>query len=160
MKTQIEGFYSWYINLIKANRLSTDFYPTFIKSRNGMTTLDFTNYRKGLRKFRFAETFIERKVDGFKACVENLEKLPFERFSGYTDLDDFESMMCDFNNRYEWTGGQEPKDSAELISVDAVTSDTVVGQVSFTSSGRQDGTAIVTFKKAKNNWTVDNIELQ
>src|SRR5690242_308363 len=75
MKTQIEG--SWYINLIKANRLSTDFYPTFIKSRNGMTTLDFTNYRKGLRKFGFAETFIERKVDGFKACVENLEKLPF-----------------------------------------------------------------------------------
>jgi hypothetical protein len=94
-----------------------------------------------------------------KNCLENLKKVPFDKFSQYTDLDDFEKIMCDFSNRYEWTGGQDPKDKAELKNLTPVDSKTILVQVNFTSYGKQDGTAKVTFKKMKKDWRVDNIEI-
>jgi hypothetical protein len=160
IKKQIEGFYSWYIDIIKTRKVEKDFNPSFIRCKDGMTTLDFTNYRDGLRRYKFTETYIERKIKDYKECVDNLKKVPFDKFSEYSDLDDFEGIMCDFSNRYEWTGGQEPKDKAELINLKLVNSNTIVGQVRFTSYGSQDGTgARVTFKKSKKDWKVDNIEL-
>lgn len=160
MKNQIEGFYSWYIDLIKSDRLNHDFNPAFVRQANGMTTLDFKKYKDGLKKYKFTEHFIQRKIDEYKDCLENLKKVPFEKFSQYTDLDEFEKIMCDFSNRYEWTGGQEPKDKAELKNLTPVDSKTILVQVNFTSYGNQDGTAKVTFKKMKKDWRVDNIELE
>lgn len=114
IKDQIEGFYAWYIDMTKT--ALEDCSPSFVKQSDGMTTLDFNKYREGLRKYKFTEEFIERKIKDYKECVDNLKKIPFEKFSLYTDLADFERIMCDFGNRYEWTGGQESKDNARLAS--------------------------------------------
>jgi hypothetical protein len=160
MKTQIEGFYSWYIDLIKSDKLNLDFNPGFARQADGMTTLDFKKYKDGLKKYKFTEDFIQRKINDFKNCVDNLKKVPFDKFSQYTDLDDFEKLECDFSNRYEWTGGQDPKDKAELINLKTVDSKTIIGQVNFTSYNKQDGTAMVTFKKLKKEWRIDKIRLE
>lgn len=160
MKTQIEGFYSWYTEVIKNNKLDSAFRPVFIKQDNGYTTLDFTQYSNGLRKYGFTKNLIQRKVNEYKSCVDNLNKIPFNNFANLKDLDEFERIDCDFGNRYEWTGGQDPKDKAELINFKTVGSKTIVGQVSFTSDDKPDGTAKVTFKKVKKEWRVDNIELE
>lgn len=160
MKTQIEGFYLWYIDLIKIGKLNSDFNPNFVRQDDGMTTLDFKKYTDGLRKYKFTENFIQRKIKDYKECIDNLKKVPFNKFSQYSDLDDFEKIKCDFSNRYEWTGGQEPKDKAELTILKPTDSKTIVGQVSFISKGSQDGTASVSFKKSKKEWRIDNIKLE
>ena len=160
MKTQIEGFYSWYIDVIKNDKSDSAFCPIFIKQADGFTTLDFTLYTSGLRKYRFTEAFIQKKISEYNGCVENLNKIPFDEFSKLKDLSEFEGIDCDFGNRYEWTGGQEPKDKAELVNLKIVNSKTILGQVSFLSYNKPDGTAKVTFKKLRKDWQIDNIELE
>lgn len=159
IKKQIEGFYSWYIDMIKTNKLD-DFNPSFVKRSDGMTTLDFKKYRDGLKRHKFTDDFIERKIKDYKECADNLANISFEKFSQYTDLDDFENIMCDFGNRYEWIGGQEPKDKANLSSLKVVDKKTIVGKIDFTSYSRPDGDATVTFKRVGNDWMIDNLELQ
>jgi hypothetical protein len=66
--------------------------------------------------------------------------------------------LCDFGNRYEWTGGQESKDKAELSSLKFVDKKTIIGYVDFTSYSRPDGQALVTFRKFGREWRVDNIK--
>jgi hypothetical protein len=160
IKNQIEGFYSWYIDIIKTNKLEKDFNPSFVRQKDGMTTLDFKNYRDGLKRYKFTETYIERKIKDYKACVDNLKTIPFDIFSQYTDLDEFENIMCDFSNRYEWTGGQEPIDKAELLNLKSADNNAIIGQLRFISYGTTYGNAKVTFIKVKKDWRVDNIELE
>ena len=159
IKKQIEGFYSWYIDMIKTNKLD-EFNPSFVKQSDGMTTLDFKKYRDGLRRHKFTDHFIERKINDYKACVDNLKNIPFDKFSQYTDLDDFENIMCDFGNRYEWTGGQEPKDKANLSSLKVVDKKTIIGKIDFTSYSRPDGAAFVTFRRVGKDWMIDNLKLE
>lgn len=159
IKKQIEGFYSWYIDMIKTNKLD-NFNPSFVKQSDGMTTLDFKKYRDGLMRYKFTDEFIERKIKDYKECVDNLENIPFEKFSQYTDLDDFENIKCDFGNRYEWTGGQEPKDKADLSSLKIVDRKTTIGKVDFSSYSQLAGNAIVTFRKVGKRWKIDNLELE
>ncbi len=159
IKNQIEGFYSWYIDMIKTKKLY-DFSPRFAEQSDGMTTLDFKKYKDGLRKYKFTEEFIERKINDYKECVDNLKKIPFDKFSKYTDLDDFENIMCDFGNRYEWTGGQESKDKADLSSLKIGDKKTIIGKIDFTSYSRPDGGALVTFKKVGKDWKIDNVKLE
>lgn len=82
-----------------------------------MTTLDFTNYVKGLKAHHFTREFIKRKVKEYQPCVNNLKKIPYSTFSTYTDLDQFENIGCAFSNVYEWSGGMESIDEAQLIKV-------------------------------------------
>jgi hypothetical protein len=159
IKNQIEGFYSWYIDVIKNEKIDKAFSPNFVRRKDGMTTLDFTEYQNGLRKYKFTEDFIQRKTNEYNDCVYNLNKIPFEKFSELEDLGDFEEIDCDFSNRYEWTGGQESKDKAELTSLKFVDRNTIIGQVVFISYGRPDGGATVTLKKIKNEWKVNNIQV-
>jgi hypothetical protein len=112
IKNQIEGFYTWYFKLINDNRLNQDFNPGFVKRKDGMTELDFSGYKDGLRKYKFSEDFIQRKIREYRQCNDNLSKIPFDKFSKFEDLNDFESIDCDFTNRYEWTGGMESKETA------------------------------------------------
>lgn len=159
IKKQIEGFYSWYIDMIKTNKLD-NFNPSFVKQDDGRTTLDFKKYKDGLRSYKFTEEFIERKINDYKDCVDHLKDIPFDKFSQYTDLDDFESIKCDFGNRYEWTGGQEAKDKADLSSLKIVDKKTIVGKVDFTSYSQPEGDAVVTFRKVGKHWKIDNLELE
>jgi hypothetical protein len=159
IKNQIEGFYSWYIDVIRNEKSDKAFSPIFVRRKDGMTTLDFTEYQNGLRKYKFTDDFIQRKTNEYNDCVNNLNKIPFEKFSELKDLSDFEEINCDFSNRYEWTGGQESKDKAELTSLKFVDRNTIIGHVVFTSYDRPDGGATVTLKKIKNEWRVDNIQV-
>jgi hypothetical protein len=160
MKNQIEGFYSWYIDISKNGKLNKDFNPGFVRQADGTTTLDFKNYKDGLRKYKFTEDFIQRKINDYKECVDNLNKTTFDKFSQFTDLDDFENINCDFGNRYEWTGGMESKDKAELTSLKLIDGKTIIGLLSFTSYKKPDGTATVTFKKIKSEWRIENLILE
>ncbi len=159
MKNQIEGFYSWYIDMIKNNRENKDFNPSFVRRDDGMTTLDFKNYKDGLRRYKFSDEFIERKVNDYKPCVDNLRTVPYDSFVTF-ELDEHEQLKCDFSNTYEWTGGMEPKDKAELINLKLVDNNIIIGQLTFTSYNKPDGTAKVTFKKSNNDWRIHNIQLE
>jgi hypothetical protein len=160
ISSQIIGFYSWYFEVIKNDKMDGEFNPMFVRQNNGMTTLDFTNYRNGLRRHKFTDAFIERKVSTYKTCVQNLNQIPFDEFSKLTDLDDFENINCDFGNRYEFTGGMEPKHAAELINLQLVDKKKIIGHVGFSSFARPDGTAIVTFRKFKKEWLVEELQLE
>lgn len=158
IKNQIEGFYTWYVDMIKEKKLHTDFNPTFVRLDNGMTTLDFENYKDGLRRHKFSDDFVERKVNEYKACVDNLKTVQYDSLVKY-ELDELELLKCDFSNTYEWTGGMEPIEKAELSSLDLVDNKTLIGQVDFTSYSHPAGKAIVTFKKIKREWRIDNLKL-
>ena len=40
IKNQIEGFYSWYIDVINNKKPAEGFSPIFVRREDGMTTLD------------------------------------------------------------------------------------------------------------------------
>jgi hypothetical protein len=155
IKKQIEGFYTWYIDVAKDRQPMDGFSPVFARKENGMTTLDFGRYKETLLKYQFTGGFIQRKVNEYAQCVDSLAKIPFDKFSLFTDLDDFERIGCDFGNRYEWTGGQEARDKAELISLKLMDQKTIIGNVGF----KPDGNAVVTFRKIGKRWRVDDIKI-
>ena len=47
IKNQIEGFYSRYIDVLKNKKGDKAFSPIFVRREDGMTTLDFTEYKNG-----------------------------------------------------------------------------------------------------------------
>ncbi len=155
MKNQIEGFYSWYIDLIHNKRLNEDFNPRFVKKSDGMTTLDFTNYKNALEKFNFSKDFIQTKINDYQECVENLAKVPFEKFSKFEDLDDFENIKCDFSNTYEWTGGMDRKNNVEILRITRLNRSRILATISFEPAGM----ALVYFKKNGTNWEIDNLTI-
>ncbi|HEX8038261.1 MAG TPA: hypothetical protein VF490_03900 [Chryseosolibacter sp.] len=157
VKNKIEGFYSWYISLIKEGKLNRRFNPGFLELENGMTTLDFRRYKDALRKFKFSEDFIRRKINSYRECVDNLSEIRFDRFTQLPDVDDLGRIHCDFQNRYEWTGGMEPKDKAELTHLKFVDGDTILGTVSFTSHSSPDGHATVIFRRSEKGWTINDL---
>lgn len=158
IKNQIEGFYSWYVDMIKGKRLNKDFNPSFVRLDNGMTTLNFKNYKDGLKKYKFSDAFVERKVNEYKTCVDNLRTVPYDTFVKL-ELDGHEQLKCDFSNTYEWTGGMEPVDKAELSSLEFIDKKTIIGHVDFTSYSVRDGKAKATFKRIKGEWSIDNLTL-
>lgn len=159
IKTRIEGFYSWYIDMIKNDRLDIDFNPGFVKKEDGMTTLDFSRYEQGLRKFKFTEDFIKKKIYDFKTCFDNLASVPFDEFIKY-ELDEHEKLRCDFSSYYEWTGGQEPVDKIELSRLSFVDKETALGEIDFITNSKTNGQAIVLFKKIDQEWNVHGLILR
>jgi hypothetical protein len=157
---RVNAFYKWYINLISTNRLSEDFNPVFVQKKDGMTTLDFKNYRRYLRKFDFSDEYIRRKVDDFRECITNLEATPFSMFSKNQDLDDYEALGCAFNNRYEWfDGGMEPAGGADPFSVRLNQDGTAVVTVLFYDEflgqrTNRNSCALITFAKKRKVWLI------
>ncbi len=166
IKNQIEGFYGWYIDLIKSKDLNSEFNPSFVKREDGMTTMSFENYRNGLRKHKFSEAFIDRKIASYKPCVDNLSIVPYDSFMKY-ELDELERLKCDFSNTYEWSGGMDPIDGAEVSELRIVNKHTVVANVllgyyNISSGGKLSvhGNAKTTFKRKGNGWEIDNLTLE
>lgn len=167
IKKQIETFYSWYIGLIKSSQVNNDFNPVFARRSDGMTTLDFTKYRQGLKKHNFTDNFIERKVKDYEPCVENLGRINYETFVKFEDLDQFEEINCAFSNVYEWIAGMEPHDGAELLSLKVVDKKTIVGTVQFFSvnvNGQKYlwnyKQAVVTFLKDGKAWRINDLRIE
>jgi hypothetical protein len=120
-----ESFFAWYTDLIKDETIS-NFNPQFVKTANGMTGLDYTNYRTGLRKHGFTDELIEKRVKSFEKCDRNLGTVTYERFVQFQDLDDFRNIECDFSNAYEFTGGMDPIDGANLTDIQLDAKDKVI----------------------------------
>ena len=159
IKKQIEGFYSWYAELIRAGQLNQKFNPTFVRLKNGMTRLDFSNYKNGLRKHKFTENFIERKVSAYKPCVDNLRTTPFDSLIKF-ELDELENIKCDFSNTYEWGAGMDPIEGAEVVKLNKLTNDKIEALIRFKSvDGEKDfivGATTFTLIKSKVEWRIDD----
>jgi hypothetical protein len=159
IKKQIEGFYSWYAGLIRDGELNQKFNPTFVRLKNGMTTLDFSNYKVGLRKHKFTKNFIERKVSEYKPCVDNLRTVQFDSLNKF-ELDELENIKCDFSNTYEWGAGMDPIDGAEVVGFNKLGNDKIEAIIRFRSiDGEKDfivGTNTFTLIRVKTDWKVDD----
>jgi len=163
IQTRIVGFYIWYADLIKRQKLNKEFNPTFKKDANGMTTLDFTKYAAGLRKYDFTEDFINRKIKGFTTCVDNLQAIPYDTFLAFKDIDQLEEIKCDFANVYEWTKSMNPLDGAELIKLDKIDKNTMEAKVRFYNSAPDGvkqywGSATVTIIQFRTGWMINDLK--
>jgi hypothetical protein len=161
IKNQIEGFYTWYARLIKDNELNKKFNPNFAKLKNGMTTLDFKNYREGLKKYGFTKDFVERKVNGYKPCVDNLKSIPFDTLHRF-ELDDLENIECAFSNTYEWGAGMDPIDGAEVIGLNKRSDGKIEAIIKFRSvdgdKAYMAGTKTFTLIKSKAHWRINDFK--
>jgi hypothetical protein len=162
IQTRIIGFYSWYADLGKRQKLNKEFNPVFIKDANGMTTLDFTKYRAGLRKFDFTDDFIKRKINGYKPCLDHLKTISYDTFMKF-ELDELEQITCDFSNTYEWSGGMEPIDGAELVTLHKIDKHTMESTVRFynTTADRVKhycGLVTVTLINSKTGWMINDLK--
>lgn len=159
IKNQIEGFYSWYAGLIRNKELNQKFNPAFVKLKNGMTTLDFKNYKDGLRKHKFTEKFIVRKVNEYKPCVDKLRAIPFDSFTKF-ELDELENIKCDFSNTYEWGAGMDPIEGAEVVGLNKLSNKKIEATIRFRSvdgeKGFITGTSTFTLIKSKTHWEIDD----
>ena len=156
IKNKIERFYSWYATLIKNKTVNTDFNPQFVKRSDGMTTLDFTNYRRGLKQNGFTDSCINSRIRKYNQCVENLSRVKYDKFLKFKDLDQYEEIKCDFGNVFEWFAGMEPFDRAELVGLSIMNERTILGDVKFINgNGRQ---AKVRFLKQGGEWRIDEIK--
>lgn len=100
------NFFRWYISQSYI-KIDGEVNPKFVKSSNGMTTLDFEPYISNLKKYGFSDSLVELEKASYATCLQNLARVPYPDFLRFDDLDDFESRGCDFTNYYRWTGGQE-----------------------------------------------------
>lgn len=161
IQTKIVGFYSWYADLIKRQKLNKEFNPAFIKDANGMTTLDFTRYRAGLRKFDFTDDFIKRKINGYKPCFDSLKTISYDAFIKF-ELDELEQIECDFSSTYEWSGGMEPIDGAELVTLNKMDKRTMKSTIRFYNTTADQvkhywGLATVTLINSRTGWLINDL---
>jgi len=163
IKNTIEGFYSWYGEIIKRNRLSKEFSPAFIKDKDGMTSLDFTQYKERLTRHNFTDDFIKRRMHDYNACLENLKTIPYETFLTYQDQDQLKKMDCDLASVYPWAKSIDSPDGAELLELYKLNKNTVEGKVRFftkTPDGVKQywGSATLTLIKFKVGWEINDIK--
>jgi hypothetical protein len=161
INTNIERFYLWYADIINRKRLNKEFNPAFMKDQNGMTALDFTKYRAGLRKHDFTEDFINRRIDNYKPCIDNLKTIPYDSFIKF-ELDEHEQIKCDFSNTYEWSGGMEPVDGAELVTLTKVDKHTIESTIKFYNKSPDGvkhyrGSRSLTLIKLKEGWMINDL---
>lgn len=156
-------FFDWYVGAIKGT-IKTDYQPKFSKSNNGMTTLDFNGYFDNLRKFHCSDNLIKNEKESYNECLKNLSKIKFADFQArFTDLDQFESAGCDFENYYRWTGGQEPIDGIKVVRVDEVNANTLQVTINYYVDNGAGygithwGNNKISLTRRNNTWMIDEI---
>lgn len=155
----VTNFYQWYFDLIENKRMDR-LYPSFTKTSDGMTTLDFTTYRRELLKHSFDSVFVEESVKGYDICSTNLKKIPYETFLTLQDLDDFESIECAFSNKYEWIPGMEPFAGFKVLQPYFVNNSSATIKVVFIDAGEKEpkSSAIISVINDGNRWLINKIE--
>ena len=158
----VSNFFDWYINAIKQKKYS-EFQPSFVESKSGMTTLNFTEYFTILAKNGFSDPLIIKEKASYQRCIVNLENIRYIDFkTKFTDLDDFERMGCDFTNYYRWIGGQEPIDGIRIKSFQFNGSDSVTVLIDNYNIGEGVnyywGNKVVTLIKIADNWKINSID--
>lgn len=159
----VTDFFGWYIDAIKQKKHS-DFQPTFVELKNGMTTLNFTKYFNNLAKYGFSDSLLIKEKLSYQHCIDELAKIKYSDFdTKYSDLDDFENIQCDFSDYYRWTGGQEPIDGIRIKDVKFNNSFSVTVQIEYIDYNSEEkkniywGSNLVTLTKTKNSWEIENI---
>jgi hypothetical protein len=160
IKQRLEEFYSRYIDLTITHSPRNGFEPIFEKKDDGMTTLGFKEYKDNLRKYLFTESFIRKKVSSYQACTDNLKKIPFDTLITFNSLDKLENIQCDFMNRYEWTGGQEPKELAILHRMNQISRQTIIAHIALITDRKPSGNVIVTLTKTKQLWEISDLTVE
>ena len=159
----VSDFYGWYIDAIKQKKYS-EFQPTFVETKNGMTTLNFTEYFNNLAKYEFSDSLIIKERVSYQQCIDELGKVKYSDFeTNFTDLDDFENIECGFSNYYRWTGGQEPIDGIRIKTLRFNDSDSATVIIEYYDHNSEDnkqhywGRNMVSLIKTKDIWKIDNI---
>ena len=154
------NFFQWYIAQSYTN-LEGEVNPKFVKSSNGMTTLDFEPYVSNLKKHGFSDSLIEHEKASYSTCIENLARVPYPDFLRFGDLADFETRECDFNNYYRWTGGQEMMSSYAVTRVLCNQTRANVYGILFDSSQQPASyrkEIVVRMQKQNNEWKIIEIK--
>lgn len=110
-------FFYWYISNAKENNFS-EYNPIEIQDTNGMTTLNFSKYFQNLVNLSFSDSLLTKEKRSYKKCMLNLAKVNYSDYLKLEDLEDFESLNCDFGNYYRWTGGQEMFDGYSVTKME------------------------------------------
>ena len=163
----VTDFYSWYAKAASSNDIK-EIRPLFIKDSKGMTTLDFNTYVDNLRKNNFSPTLIEKTIRAYDPCLKNLNKISFNDFNTYTDLDQFEEIKCDFNNHYEWTMDMEQIDGADVSKITRINEKDVIVDVLFFNIGTKDNKkrfwdykiGRISLIKDAGNWKINDITVK
>lgn len=157
-------FFKWYINAI-SGKVKSVYQPRFVESAGGKTTLDFNEYFENLKQHNFSDELIQKEKESYRDCIDNIEKVSYSDFkSKFTDLDQFESIGCDFENYYRWTGGQEPIQGIRIKNViKEFENKTIVIVEYFFDNGENYGLTYwgnnkISFRRIKNDWKIDNID--
>ena len=161
----VNNFYEWYLNSINKG-LHDEFKPKFIEDKDGMTTLDYSQYIENLRIYNFSDSLIEREKLSYQKCIENLSKVKFSDFGKtlFIDLDEYEQANCDFGNYYRWSGGQEPIKYISVSKIEFKTVDSVLVRIQEchldTKTNKKQCRDINTLRviKLDNKWYIDNFD--
>jgi hypothetical protein len=157
----VNNFFEWYIDAIKQKK--SEYKPIFVEGKNGMTTLDFTEYFANLTKYGLSDSLIIKEKMSYQRCVANLENIKYSDLKTKFILGDFEEIGCDFGNSFRWTGGQEPIDGIRINSLqfnDSNSTTVSIDQYYDTKEARYYSwrSYAVVLIKIKDNWKIDSIE--
>lgn len=161
----VNGFYDWYLTAIKEKN-NSEYKPGFVETKNGMTSLDFSEYFKNLTAHGFSESLIIKEKQSYLDCIKNLETVQFSDFqkTTFTDLDEYEQANCDFGNYYRWTGGQEPIDGIRITDIKFLSADLVLVSIDYYKVDKKEakkhpwGKNSLTLKRLNNKWTIKGID--
>ena len=163
VSTVIKEFFNWYVDAIKRT-IKTDYQPKFVKGKNGMTTLNFKGYFANLKRLHCTENLIQNERDSYNECLSNISKIKFTDFkTRFTDLDQFESVNCNFENYYRWTGGQEPIDGIIIERIEQIHINTFIATVTYYTDNGKDygvsywGTNKISMLKNNDKWMINDI---
>nr|WP_321406448.1 hypothetical protein [uncultured Carboxylicivirga sp.] len=161
----VNEFYNWYLTSIKEKKYSA-FKPKFVESKNGMTTLDYSEYFNNLKIHKFSDSLIKREKQSYCECIENLGKVKYTEFQKtiFTDLDEYQQTKCDFGNYYRWTGGQEPIDGIRINEIKFISNNSVLVIINYFETDTNEdkryhwGENHLTLIKLDNEWFIDQID--
>ena len=156
------NFFDWYIDAVKKGQ-TEEYSPIFIKSKNGMTTLNDSVYITNLKKYSFSDSLIYIERQSYDNCRHNLGKIKFTTFeSEIKDLDQFEKLECDFNNYFRWVSGQEIVDGFTITNVNFIkNSAEITGQTFLLNNLKEKtnkGIIKITLIRHVKNWKIHRIE--
>jgi hypothetical protein len=150
VKRSVTKFYTWYIATTKDSRYSKN--VTAGPADDGKTTLETSAYFKSLDSLGVIhEDFIKSEKERFKSCDDHLKTIPWTTFS---TADNFPAEdQCAFLYYYYWTGGHEPRDGVEVLSV-TIDKKKATALIRLPPAGRD---VTVQLKRSRGVWKINQI---
>ena len=115
---QVSKFYTWYFESTEPGRLDGVSSPKFSRDSMGSTRLDYSTYFSNLEMLGLSRDLQERELKSYSRCESQLRLISYDSFLTFSDLEDFERIGCDFDNRWRWIGGQDRYDTFRVLKTD------------------------------------------